>query len=488
MIPLKQLFATIYPAELPEEEVYVSSITMDSRSVEKDGLFFCVPGYTVDGHNFAGDAAAAGAAAVVAEKPVQADCPVVYVPNVKRAMAVCASIFYGHPSTKMSMIGVTGTNGKTSVTHYIEQLMHSAGKRAGVIGTLYTRYNGRQVEAVNTTPESIDLQRILFDMAEDTTEVTAMEVSSHALSLGRIHGTVFQTAVFTNLTQDHLDFHPTMDHYAHAKSLLFSQLGAGFDRPLPSVVINADDEYAGWMMEASPVPVLRYGIRENAEVRAETIHLSPSGSTFTLAVPEGRFPVEISLPGTFSIYNVLAAACAANRNGLSWQEIAGMLNGLTGVRGRFEVVKSDAPVHVIIDYAHTPDSLENVLQTINETTSADKIKTVIGCGGDRDKTKRPKMARVSESLSGWTYLTSDNPRSEDPDAILEDMKAGMKESSYAVIPDRREAIRRAVLESSAGDVLLIAGKGHETYQEVQGKRSSFDDREEARSALKEWRT
>lgn len=476
---------------LPTKQIYgsdiaISGMQMDNRRLKHGDLFFCIPGYTVDGHAFAEAAKAAGAAALVTERRLDIGLPEIVTGSSRRAMAVMAADFYQHPSSSLDMIGVTGTNGKTSVTHYIEQLLEMQGDTCGVIGTMYTRYAGKTQESANTTPESITLQQLLYDMKEAGTETVAMEVSSHALAGGRIHGTAFQTAVFTNLSQDHLDYHKNMDDYAHAKSLLFSQLGSSFNRkPLPVSVINLDDAYAPVMIKASAVPILTYGIRSEADLKASDLKLDPSGSQFRLSAFGESYKVRIGLPGRFSVYNVLAAAGALFAQGAELGKIAANLEKLHGVKGRFEPVESDRPVHVIVDYAHTPDSLENVLDTIREVSSGNII-TVIGCGGDRDKSKRPLMAAAAEKRSSKTILTSDNPRTEDPEVILEDMQQGMLSDNYEMEVDRRLAIRKAVLQAGEGDVVLIAGKGHETYQEINGVRKQFDDRKEAESALKEW--
>ncbi|WP_444684131.1 UDP-N-acetylmuramoyl-L-alanyl-D-glutamate--2,6-diaminopimelate ligase [Alkalicoccus luteus] len=476
-LPIKHVYGS---------DVAITGMEMDNRNLKQGDLFFCIPGYTVDGHTFAESAKEAGAAAIVTERRLNIGLPEIVTGSSRRAMAVLAADFYGHPSAKLTMIGVTGTNGKTSVTHYIEQLLEMRDKACGVIGTMYTRYAGKTVASANTTPESITLQKLLHNMSSAGTETVAMEVSSHALAGGRIHGTAFQTAVFTNLSQDHLDYHKDMDDYAHAKSLLFSQLGSSFNRyPLPVSVINSDDPYASVMIRASAVPVVTYGIHSEADLQASDLKLDPSGSQFRLNGFGESYPIRISLPGRFSVYNVLAAAGALYAQGIELRTIAADLENLKGVRGRFEPVESVHPVHVIVDYAHTPDSLENVLDTIKEVSTGDVI-TVVGCGGDRDKTKRPLMAAAAEARSSLTILTSDNPRSEDPDAILEDMKQGMSSTDFLVESDRREAIRKAILHAKAGDVVLIAGKGHETYQEINGVRTEFDDRKEAETALKEW--
>ncbi|WP_147802411.1 UDP-N-acetylmuramoyl-L-alanyl-D-glutamate--2,6-diaminopimelate ligase [Alkalicoccus halolimnae] len=488
MMSLKEIVSLLPVCEVSgfEEKTIIETISMDSRLIEKKSLFFCVPGFTVDGHDFAQEAVEAGAAALVTDRPIQMSVPVIQVPDVRRAMALISARFYEYPSQELKMIGVTGTNGKTSVTHFLEQMLELLEVETGIIGTMYTKYAGKEISSNNTTPESIVLQKILRDMRDAETEAAAMEVSSHALSNGRIHGTRFDIAVYTNLSQDHLDYHATMEDYARAKSLLFAQLGSGFVKERqPYSVINVDDPYSEIMMEASAAPLITYGLSKHAAVRAEEVELSGGRSNFYFCAPGIRDHVTLNLPGRFSIYNALAAASALYAYGWRWQEIIPLIPLLKGVRGRFEPVFSSAPVHALVDYAHTPDSLENVLQTIKDAAEG-KIITVIGCGGDRDRKKRPLMAAIAEKYSSFTYLTSDNPRTEKPEAIIEEMKSGMSGIRYNVIVDREEAINEAVRKAKPGDVVLIAGKGHETYQEIGRDRIYFDDKKAAEKALKEW--
>lgn len=487
MMALKKLAELLPIAENPEADVLIKDIKMDHREVTAGDLFFCVPGFTVDGHDYASAAIENGAAALVTDREMNVSVPVIKVPDVRRAMSLIASHFFNHPSNSMKMIGVTGTNGKTSVTHFLEQMLASLEVKTGIIGTMYTKYGSITIESRNTTPESLVLQRLLAEMREAQTETVAMEVSSHALSNGRIHGTRFDVAVFTNLSQDHLDYHLTMEDYARAKSLLFAQLGNSYERaPFPLSIINEDDEYAYMMKEASSAPYITYGLSEEAMIRAENVRLTPEGSSFLLTVPGLSEEINLSLPGRFSIYNVLAAAGALFAQGIPWSSIIPLLPRLHGVRGRFEPIESEAPVHTIVDYAHTPDSLQNVLETIKDVAHR-KIHVVVGCGGDRDKSKRPEMARIAEAFGDFTYLTSDNPRMEDPMQILTDMEAGMTGRNYQVIEDRKEAIFTAVQNAAPDDVILIAGKGHETYQEIGRERFDFDDRLIAKLALKEWK-
>ncbi|WP_106587719.1 UDP-N-acetylmuramoyl-L-alanyl-D-glutamate--2,6-diaminopimelate ligase [Salsuginibacillus halophilus] len=458
----------------------IQAMTMDSRGVIPGALFICVNGYTVDGHTFARDAAAKGAAAIVAEQPVDVDVPVIYVRDTKRAMAELATMYYDQPSTSFKLIGVTGTNGKTTVTHLLENIFARAGETPGLIGTLYTRAGEKSLDAKNTTPESLTLQQTFAWMKDEGVTAAAMEVSSHALTLGRTRGAAFDVAVLTNVTEDHLDFHETKEDYEQAKGLLFAQLGNEADGRFKAAVLNADDPVIKKYQTMTAAPVITYGCTPEADVYAEDLSLNAAGVTFTLhAFGEAR-PVKLQLMGKFSVYNALAAAAAALVSGFDLETVTASLEEETGVRGRFEPVDAGQNFGVIVDYAHTTDSLENVLQAASEMTEQ-RLITVVGCGGDRDRGKRPKMAAVAEKYSDEAVFTSDNPRSENPAAIIEDMKAGA--SSYTVRQDRREAIDYAIAQAGAGDVVVIAGKGHETYQEVQGETLVFDDREEALKAL-----
>lgn len=487
MMSLQKLAELLPIAEIPEADISIKDIKMDHREVKPGDLFFCVPGFTVDGHDYADAALKNGAAALVVDREMKVSVPVIKVPDVRRAMSLLASHFFNHPSNHMKMVGVTGTNGKTSVTHFLEQMLASLNVNTGIIGTMYTKYGNVTLESRNTTPESLVLQRLLANMQKAEVETVTMEVSSHALANGRIHGTRFDVAIFTNLSQDHLDYHNTMEEYARAKSLLFAQLGNSYERyPYPVSVINEDDKYAYMMKEASSAPFITYGFSDTAMVRAENVQLTPEGSHFLMSAPGLSEEITLSLPGRFSIYNALAAASALFAQGIPWSKITPLLSQIQGVSGRFEPIESDAPVHTIVDYAHTPDSLQNVLETIQDVANR-KIHVVVGCGGERDRSKRPEMARIAEAYGNFTYLTSDNPRKEDPKQILADMEAGMNGKDYLVIEDRKKAIFTAVERAEPDDVILIAGKGHETYQEIGSERFSFDDRIVAKMALKEWK-
>lgn len=463
----------------------ITSIENDTRKVKQGSLFICVKGYTVDGHDLAPNAVENGAVAVVAEHDLNLSVPVIVVKNTTRAMAVLADAFYKHPTQNLSLIGITGTNGKTTISHLIEKLLHDNQKKTGLIGTMYTKIGDEIQETKNTTPDSVTLQKLFHEMVESGVDTAVMEVSSHALELGRVHRCDYDIAVFSNLTQDHLDFHKTMEAYKHAKSLLFSQLGNAFDENKRKyAVINKDDAAANDFIKATAAHVVSYGIEQDADVMAKDIIITSAGTKFTIETVNEALPIQLQLIGKFSVYNVLAAASVGLCLGMSLQQIIASLESVSGVAGRFELVNEGQDFTVIVDYAHTPDSLENVLETVNEFAKGNTY-VVVGCGGDRDRTKRPIMAKIACELAKQPILTSDNPRTENPEAILKDMVEGATGEQYKVIVDRKEAINWAISQATTDDVILIAGKGHETYQEVNGIRNHFDDREVARDAIKE---
>ncbi|WP_018132740.1 UDP-N-acetylmuramoyl-L-alanyl-D-glutamate--2,6-diaminopimelate ligase [Effusibacillus pohliae] len=470
--------------------IEISQITADSRKVTPGSLFVALQGNTVDGHHFVPQAIERGAAAVVVEKQL-ANLPVpqVIVKNTRDIIPILAAKFYNHPSKSMKVIGVTGTNGKTTVTHLIDQILSDQGRRTGLIGTIKKRIGGQTFDVANTTPEALELQETFHQMKEVGTEYAIMEVSSHALELKRVAGTEFRTAVFTNLTQDHLDFHGSMDEYRAAKGKFFARLGNTYgDRPEDNryVVINADDPSADFFIRQTVAQVITYGIDRAADVRAVNVRIEAEGASFTLHSFAGTADVRLQVTGKFSVYNALAAAAACLCEGVPLAAIKASLESVRGVDGRFERVVAGQDFTVIVDYAHTPDSLENVLKTIREFATG-KVYTVVGCGGDRDRGKRPQMARIAVEYSDLAILTSDNPRTEDPERILDDMEAGLADvfrDRYVRLTDRTEAIRHAIRQATAGDVVLIAGKGHETYQIIGTTKYHFDDREIAAKVIR----
>lgn len=488
IMKLEELLKNLHPIiPYQGENVEISSIENDNRKVQKGSLFICIKGYTVDGHAFAESAVQNGAAAIVAEHELAVNVPVIIVNDTTRAMAVLADAFYGQPTKKLHLIGITGTNGKTTTSHLIEKIFSDWGKKTGLIGTMYTKIADQTIETKNTTPESLTLQKTFYQMVKEEVETAVMEVSSHALDMGRVHGCDFDVAVFTNLTQDHLDYHKTMDEYRRAKSLLFAQLGNTFNQEKPKfAVLNADDPASELFTRSTAAHIITYAIDSKADLQAVNIQMTSTGTDFDLLIGKDCFPVHIQFIGKFSVYNVLASIAAGVVSGVPLPDIISSIESVKGVAGRFELVQAGQDFTVIVDYAHTPDSLENVLKTIQHFAKK-KVFVVVGCGGDRDRTKRPLMAQIACQYATNPIFTSDNPRSEDPLAILKDMEAGVHDGnhSYQVIPDRREAIHFAVKQASTGDVILIAGKGHETYQIIGGAVYDFDDRIVAMEAIEE---
>ncbi|SIT00162.1 UDP-N-acetylmuramoyl-L-alanyl-D-glutamate--2,6-diaminopimelate ligase [Alicyclobacillus vulcanalis] len=490
---LRQLFQPFMNFQVTNaENPDVVNITTDSREVEPGSLFVAIRGHTVDGHRFVGQAVERGAVAAMVEErvaDVPEGVPQVIVPDTRHWSALIADRLFGRPSRELRVIGVTGTNGKTTVTHIVRHLLDASGKKAGLIGTVGAKLGSNTWPLPNTTPEAVEIHRLLRRFVDEGATHAVMEVSSHALVERRAAGVSFACAAFTNLTQDHLDFHGTMERYAAAKALLFSRLGNGIgDDPSRAVhaVINADDPYAPVMAEASAAPILTYGIDRDADVRAREVQLSASGARFAVQSPAGLLNIETPLIGRFNVYNTLAAVAIALVEGLAPADIEQAIRSYPSVPGRMERVDEGQPFSVFVDYAHTPDGLENVLAAVREFATQ-RVLVVVGCGGDRDRTKRPKMAEVAVRWSDLAIFTSDNPRSEDPLAILADMRAGVSErDAHKVFEevDRRRAIELAVAEAKPGDVIVIAGKGHEDYQIIGAERRHFDDREEARRAIR----
>lgn len=464
----------------------ITSIEMDSRQVIKGSLFICIQGEHFDGHNFANQAIEKGAVAILSQKDLDVPVPVVRVNDTRRAMAVIADAYYNQPTQKLHLIGVTGTNGKTSTTHIIEKVMRDHGLRTGMIGTMYMKIGEKVFETKNTTPESLTLQKTFATMINEKVDSAVMEVSSHALDIGRVHGCEFNIAVFTNLTQDHLDFHKSMDDYRRAKGLLFSGLGNHFDHRKPKfAILNSDDLSSEEYKKSTAATVITYGIDKNSDIMAEDIKMTSAGTVFTLVTPFGQNTVKTQLVGKFSIYNILASVATCLYSNIPLDSIIKSIEDLEGIPGRFELVHEGQGYTVIVDYAHTPDSLENVLTTVKQFAKG-KVTVVIGCGGDRDRTKRPLMANIATKYADSSIFTSDNPRSEDPKQILIEMEAGA-DGDYKTIIDREEAIKFAVNHAEDEDVIVIAGKGHETYQIIGDNTLDFDDRLVAAQAIKERR-
>src|SRR5262245_1378370 len=471
----------------------VHAITDDSRIVTSGSLFVAVKGERVDGHGFVDQAVKAGAVGVVAQVSVDSGTlPFVVVADSRKALGLLGSRFHGEPSARLKMIGVTGTNGKTTTTYLCKALLEGIGHRVGLIGTVGYQVGPESLPASQTTPGALDIQRHYANTIERRLTTAIIEVSSHALALDRTSGCEYDVTVFTNLTQDHLDFHRTMDEYFEAKLRLFTGL-AGGHKVGKRALVNMDDPRGGAVRAACPVPVWGYGIRNQADFRAERIRLSLTGTTFTAVTPAGTFPVESRLVGEHNVYNVLGAIGVALHEGATPDQICEATARIANVPGRFERISSGQDFTVVVDYAHTEDALLRLLMAA-QTLKVGRIITVFGCGGDRDRGKRPKMGRTAVEYSDVVVLTSDNPRSEDPMAILREVEIGVRDGlkrrghvQYHLVSDRREAIRAAIREAHSGDIVLIAGKGHEDYQIIGTKKFHFDDREVAREAIQQLR-
>jgi len=485
-------------------DVTVSALTCDSRQVTSGTLFFALHGSKIDGHRFISQAVAAGAAAVVLEDVsyAPAQIPWVQVANGRQAMALMAAGFFGNPTRDLPLIGITGTNGKTTTSYLLEGILSAAGLPAAVLGTISYRFGSTCIEASHTTPESTELQGIFRQLADAGARAFVMEVSSHSLEQRRVDGSVFDVGVFTNLTRDHLDYHGTMQAYGSAKQRLFSELLKPDDRtPLRHAVINNDDPAAEEFIRAAVCPVIRYGLAPGSEVTVREMTSSVDGISALLVTPQGEQRFHSRLLGGFNLSNILAAAAAGIALKLPLTAIVQGIEQHTTVPGRLERVENSSGITCLVDYAHTGDALENVLSTLQELATA-RIITVFGCGGDRDNGKRPIMGRVAASYSDLAIVTSDNPRTEDPHEILHQIREGilplgLREYSldeftanpdtkgFVILENRREAIKLAVRLARPGDILLLAGKGHEDYQIIGQTKYHFDDREEAANAFRE---
>jgi UDP-N-acetylmuramoyl-L-alanyl-D-glutamate--2,6-diaminopimelate ligase len=458
-------------------DVEISDLAYDSRAVTPGTLFFCVPGMISDGHDFAPDAVARGAVALVVERPLSLDVPEVLVPDVRRDMPGAAARFYGNPTASLQTVGVTGTNGKTTTAFLVRELLEADGRQTGLLGTVKSVIGGAPHPVQRTTPEAIDLQRTFREMVAGGDQACSMEVSSHALELHRSDAIDFDVAIFTNLTQDHLDFHPTMEDYFQAKRRLFVDLEP------EATVVNLDDAYGRRLADEVRRPVT-FALERPAAYRAVDVVTGLEGSRFTVETPSGQFELSSPLRGRFNVYNVLGAFAAGMTLGVPGQVAAGALWDAVQVPGRFAPVDAGQEFAVLVDYAHTPDSLENVLRAAREIAGPGRLHVVFGCGGDRDRRKRPLMGEIATRLADRVLVTSDNPRSEDPESIIEEILAGTGAGVEHLV-DRREAITRAIAAAEPGDVVVIAGKGHEQGQEfAAGRKIPFDDATVALDALK----
>lgn len=474
-------------------DAVVTGVAYDSRLVEPGYVFVCIKGEKHDGHEFVGDAVRRGAVAIVAEREVAPPegVAVALVSDSREALARIAQVFYGDPSRSLVCVGVTGTKGKTTTTHLVKAVLDASGRWCGIIGTVGHVIGNEVVQAKHTTPEALDIQRMLNDMRARGQTAAAMEVSSHAVVQRRVLGVDFDIGVFTNIGHDHLDFHGTFENYLAAKASFFEALGTGRSPKglLRTAVVNLDQPQAGYIISRTRARVLTYGITSEADVRAHNVELFPHGASFVVRVPSGQAEVRLRLTGVFNVYNALAAIACGIASGASLEDAKSGVEQVTGVPGRFEAIDEGQPFAVVVDFAHTPDSLENILRAARSLGKGD-MTVVFGCGGDRDRTKRPVMGEVAARLADRVIITSDNPRSEDPEAICREieggvLKAGGPRDGYEVIVNRADAISRALALAREGDVVVIAGKGHETYQIFRDRTIHFDDREVARNCLRE---
>lgn len=475
------------PRTVTPGDAEITGITYDSREIQPGWLFIAMQGGSFDGHKFIGAAIDAGAAAVISEREVEGiSVPCAVVPDGRLAMGEISSPFFGYPSRKLKLIGVTGTSGKTTVTHLIQSIFNASGQPAGLIGTLGARIGGEMIETKHTTPESIDLQRTLAYMVERGVKAVAIEASSHGLYQGRTLGCEFDCGVFTNIARDHLDFHVTVEAYLDAKLILFREYPEMSAKRFVAA-INADDPSADQVISATKGDVITFGIDNPADLTASNIEVTDRSVSFGMTYQGVTIPIRLEIGGYFNVYNALASAASAIGLGLDVETIAKGLATAHRVPGRFESVGCGQDFGVIVDYAHTPDELENVLRTAKSLTE-NRLIVVFGCGGDRDRGKRPIMGRIGAELADVVVITSDNPRTEQPDAIIAEVLAGIAESDIprvTVHPDRREGIIEAIKCAKSGDVVVIAGKGHEDYQIFADRTIHFDDREVAREALEQ---
>jgi len=476
-IPVRQVIGTL--------DRTVESIAYDSRRVQKNGLFVALRGEKVDGHDFIGQAIEKGASGIVAERAEQhsrASCLV--VENTRSALPDLAATFYGFPVRRLKLAGVTGTNGKTTTTFLIKHICEKAGLRCGLIGTVRYEIGERILPAIRTTPESLDLQELLAQIANAGCKAAAMEVSSHALAQERTRGLQWNVAVFTNLTQDHLDFHGTMENYFESKVKLFAQLAQQPKKRNPVAVVNIDDRYGEQLLSKidKKIPIVTYGMGARADFRASNYRMEFGGTSFQLDAQGKSYLVRVPLIGRFNVANSLAALAAANALGVTLREAVLSLGKTPQVPGRLEAVPAKRQFQIYVDYAHTPDALLNVLKTLRELEPR-RLIVVFGCGGDRDRQKRPLMGSIVDQNADYAIITSDNPRKEDPEAIIAEVEKGFRANQHEKIVDRTAAIARAIAIALPRDVVLIAGKGHETYQEFSDHTVPFDDIQVARHAL-----
>jgi len=498
MIRLNDLLPEISAKEVyGPTELSVEGITYDSRQVKPGYIFVAISGYAEDGNSYVPQALEAGASVIVSSNRIErlarpskwgGSATQIVVGNPRKALAKLATVFYDHPSDKLDVIGITGTNGKTTVSYLIEAIFQENGAKVGVLGTIAYRLGDKILPAPITTPQSSDLQEILRKLVDEEFTTVVMEVSSHALSLDRVEGCEFDSAVFTNLSREHLDFHNSMEEYLRAKIKLFSALGKDARKEREKLAfLNLDDPSTEEIIQSTEAKIITYGIEKEADVVAKGIRLNLDKITFNLVSPSGELKISLPLIGRYNVYNALAASAVALGQGISLGTIKRGLEKISSIPGRFERIDYGQPFTVIVDYAHTDEALRKLLEACRELKPR-RIITVFGCGGDRDRGKRPLMGEVAIDLSDYVIVTADNPRSEDPERIALDIEVGIKrkgKGNYQTIIDRFQAIEKALSMAEKGDLVAIAGKGHEQYQIFRDRRVHFDDREVARKILSE---
>ena len=462
-------------------ETEIAAVTSNSREKTDRGLFFCIPGARFDAHNYAPQAIGNGCVALVVERYLDIDVPQVRVSNARAAMSRMAAAFFGHPARGMKLVGITGTKGKTTSTYMLKAILEKAGHKCGLIGTTGNMIGDKLLPGSLTTPDPIDLQRTLRMMADEGVEYVTMEISAHAIDMHRLDGMVFEVGCYTNLSQDHLDYFHSMENYFETKKKFFT---TGMVR---NATVNVDEETSAGVLEAIDIPCLTYGICAPADLFARDIEITEEGVSFEVQL-QGMHPLQVNLmmTGMFNVYNAMAAASCAMVLGISAEDIKAGLEGMPSVPGRIEMLPTNTPYRVILDYSHVPDALMNILTTVRQFAKA-RVIALFGCGGDRDQGKRPMMGEIGGKLADLSILTSDNPRTEDPMKILEAIEAGIKPTGgeYVVIENRREAIRYAMEIAEAGDIIVLAGKGHETYQEINGVKYPFDEKVVVQELLEE---
>ncbi|MBU3098653.1 MULTISPECIES: UDP-N-acetylmuramoyl-L-alanyl-D-glutamate--2,6-diaminopimelate ligase [Clostridium] len=460
-------------------DIDIKKIQYDSRKVKKGDVFFAIEGYNLDGHKYIQSAINNGAVAVICQKDIEdgLDIVVIKVEDARRALAISAANYYENPSRSMKTIGITGTNGKTTSAFMIKAILEQSGYKVGLIGTIANFIGKKKIHTERTTPESLELHELFKEMVDSNVDYCVMEVSSHSLSLDRVYGIEFCESIFTNLTQDHLDFHKTFENYFNAKLKLF--------KLSKTSVINIDDEYGAKAYNLIKNSKLSFALNHTADIMASNIKMHSRGSQFTLKYKESSFDIELNIPGNYNVYNALGCIAVCLNQGVEIPAIKKALQKVQ-VLGRCELVENNHNLgfEIILDYAHTPDGLENILETVREFTKG-KLIAVYGCGGDRDKTKRPIMGRIGTNLSDFSFITSDNPRTENPLEIIKDVVLGIEKNNFEIIENRREAIKRAIESATTGDIIVIAGKGHEDYQILKDKTIHFDEREVISEILKE---